>query len=128
MTLPTFCFILATLELLIGIPMLILPGPTTRWFLAFKKNDDLLRVVGVMFLILAVLVLVEDPAPGTDIAGLMRVVAWLTALKSLSFCWYPKWHTGISERFLSASWRRCLMGVIAVSWGVLFLLAGVALK
>ena len=128
MTLSTFCYILAIAEWLIGIPMLVFPEKTAQWFIQFKKDDSLLRVVGAMFLMISVLVLLEDPTPGADIAGLMRLVAWLTAVKSLAFCWCPKWHSRLSERFLSTSGRRYVMGSVAVVWGVLFFLAGTALR
>jgi hypothetical protein len=128
MTLSTFSFVLSALELLLGIPLLLSPGKTGQWLLKLMRHDLLSRVVFAFFFTLAFLVLTEGATIGADVAGLMRLVAWLTALKCLLYCWYPRFNADLAERFLSIPAADRFGGAVAVAAGVLFLMAGFALQ
>lgn len=128
MSISAFSYLLGVVELLVGIPMLLFPHRTGEWFVQFMKNESRLRVAGAVFVVVAVLTLTEGVAIGTNTAGLMRLVAWVTALKSLVTCWFPAWQARRAERILSRPAMRHVMGVLAVGFGVLFLLAGNALQ
>ena len=128
MTLSTFAFVLSAIELLLGIPLLLSPDKTGQWLLKLMRHDLLIRVVFAVFFTLACLVLVEGAAIGADVAGLMRLVAWLTALKCLLFCWYPRFNADLAERFLSIPAADRFGGAVAVAAGILFMMAGFALQ
>ena len=128
MNLPTFCFIVGVFELLFAIPMLVAPRAMTAWVREFYAQEKLLRLVCALFLMLAVLVLVEDPSVGTDVAGLVRLVAWVTAIKCLIFCWLPTAQLQFFDRLLSMSWWSRVVGPLALAVGILFFAAGFALR
>ncbi len=128
MTLSTFSFMLSAIELLLGIPLLLFPDRTGQWLLKFMRDDLLIRIAAALFFVIALLVLVEDASIGADVAGLIRLVAWLTGIKCLFFCWWPKWNADLAERFLSIPAADRFGGAIAVLFGVLFFTAGCALR
>ncbi len=128
MTLSTFCFIVGVFELLFAIPMLVAPRAMTAWVREFYAQEKLLRLVCALFLMLAVLVLIEDPSVGTDVAGLVRLVAWVTAIKCLAGCWWPTSKLQFFDRLLSASWWSRAAGPLALVVGILFFAAGFELR
>ncbi len=118
MTLESFCIIVGVYELMIGIPMLVKPLAAGRWLQGAMKEDALLRFFCLLFLTLAVVVLAQDGSIGSDSAGLVRLIAWLTAVECFLFCWWPGWAreiiSWIAEKPL---WLRSL-GVISTGIGV----------
>ena len=128
MELSTFSYMLGIIELLMGIPLLLCPGSAGQWMLKLTKDEVLLRVLGALFLVISFLALRKDFTIGTDIAGLIRLVAWVAAIKSLISCWFPQWHARRAERLLSIPVLPRLLGLLAVGFGVLFLMAGAALQ
>ena len=126
MSLSTYCYTLALVELLIGLPLLLRPARTADWFSQLAQNDALVRVVGAIFFVISVLVLIEDFRVALSTEGLIRLLAWLTAVKSLSLCWWPQWHMSISHRMLKITWIRVMAGPISLSFGVLFIVAGIS--
>lgn len=118
MNLETFCIVVGVYEIMIGIPLLVKPLATGRWLEGAMKEDALLRAFCLLFLILAVLVLTQDASIGTDAAGLVRLLAWATALECLVFCWWTKWARAITSWFCDQSrWMRFL-GILATGIGV----------
>lgn len=118
MNLETFCIVVGVYEIMIGIPLLVKPLATGRWLEGAMKEDALLRAFCLLFLILAVLVLTQDASIGTDAAGLVRLLAWATALECLVFCWWTKWARDITTWFCDQSrWMRFL-GILATGVGV----------
>ncbi len=128
MTLSTFSFAISAVEFLLGIPLLLSPDKTGQWLVKLMRHDLLIRVVFAVIFTLAFLVLTEGAAIGADVAGLMRLVAWLTALKCLLFCWYPRLNADLAERFFAVPAADRFAGAVAVLAGVLFLMAGLALQ
>lgn len=128
MALSTFALVIAVVELVFGIPMILFPGKTTDRVLELTRNEPLYRTVGAFFLVICVLVLAEGISVGTDTAGLIRLVAWLGAAKSLVICWWPEKHSHLIERVLAQRAAQRLSGVMAVVAGVLFILASTALR
>ena len=128
MALSSFCYVIGVVELLIGIPMLVRGQRTAQWILDFKAQEMLLRVIAAVFLVLAVLVLVENARVDTSVAGLMRLVAWLTAIKCLAICWFPQWHRSVREWMFAGKTMRYVLGALAVIFGVLFVAAGRTLQ
>ena len=127
MSLSAFCLVLGVVELLLGLPMLVAPQRTAQWFLNVKKDDTLVRIVSAPFLAMGVLVLVEDPSIGVDLAGLLRLLTWLICVKSLFLCWWPQKHARLAEKFLTGLLTQYLVGTVATAWGVFFLLAAAVL-
>ncbi len=128
MTLSTFSFVLSAIELLLGIPLLLSPAKTGQWLVKLMRHDLLSRVVFAFFFTIAFLVLSEGATVAADVPGLMRLVAWLTALKCLLFCWYPRFNADLAERFLAIPAADRFGGAVAVLAGVLFMMAGFALR
>jgi hypothetical protein len=116
------------LELLIGIPLLIRPAATAEWMIKFMKDDVRLRMVGGVLFVIALLTLVENWSVGMDVAGLVRLVAWITAIKCLTLAWYPYWAESMSERFYSIPAVRPVVGALAWIDSVLCTWAGVILQ
>lgn len=128
MTLSTFSYTIGMIELLVGVPLLMYPDATIAWFLNAMKQDVLIRSLGVVFLLICFFVLKEDASIGTDIGGLVRLVAWLGALKSLILAWFPERLLAVSERWLQHRALRASAGVVKCIAGILFLLAASALE
>ena len=78
------------------------------------------RLVGALFFMLCVLPLIGNPAITADGPGLVRLLAWWGAIKSLVICWFPGWMGRIGERMLSRPSLQRLFGVLAVAVGILF--------
>ena len=118
MTLESFCIIVGVYELMIGIPLLVRPLATGRWLQRAMKEDVLIGLFCLLFLTVAVLVLIQDASIGFDSAGLVRLIAWLTAVECFLFCWWPGWAreiiSWIDEEPL---WLRSL-GVISTGIGL----------
>jgi len=118
LNLETFCIVVGVYEIMIGIPLLVKPLATGRWLEGAMKEDALLRAFCLLFLILAVLVLTQGASIGTDAAGLVRLLAWATALECLVFCWWTNWARAITIWFCDkAHWMRSL-GILATGIGV----------
>ena len=127
MTLPTYALTIGTVCLLFGIPMAVSPGKTTKWIIGVMENDAMLRVIGAIFLVLSLLVLRDDATIGTDPAGLVRLLAWATGVKSLIMCWWPEWMLQVSRRMLTQSWCQACKCIGSLAFGVLLLWAGMVL-
>jgi uncharacterized membrane protein len=129
MTLATFAYIVGIIELLFGLPMLVSSKKAAAWIRKAFQDDVLIRVIGALFLVISVLVLLtEGTQIGTDVPGLIRLVAWLTVVKSLIFAWFPDVARDVRDKWLADSGMRTLWGLLATTIGVLFLLAGRALS
>ena len=123
MSLSTYAFIIGFAPLLLGIPQFLFPERTTAWLFRALEEDVLMRFVGLLFFLLSFLVLRTDYTVGTDIAGLVRLMAWLITLKSLVLCYAPAWRARIVRRFLAPEYMHRIYGLFALGWGVLLLIA-----
>ena len=129
MTLSTFALVLAVIEFLFGFPLLLFPKKTGRLLLDLTKADLLYRTIGALFLVLCVLVLAQGMSVGTDVPGLIRLVAWVGAIKCLIICWWPEKHALLAERMLSSAvFAQRIFAVIALAAGVFFSLASTTLR
>ncbi|MBT3835169.1 hypothetical protein HOF56_02870 [Candidatus Peribacteria bacterium] len=124
MSIESFAYMIGIIELLIGIPLLVRPKETTKWIEKFMKEDHLMRTIGGLFLVVSFLILKDDPSVGTDIPGLIRLVAWLLAAKSLIMCWCPKCVEGVKKMWLRDADMQLLGGLLAIVVGVLLIMAG----
>ena len=124
MSVSTYAFILAVVELLVGLPLVVAPAKTADWLTRLIEKDVQYRLVGAVFLVISVLVLAENSSVNWSVAGLVRLAAWLGAIKSLIICWWPGWHAELADWFLATTLRRRAFGVAAVAAGVLFFWAG----
>ena len=124
MSLSTFSYIVSALEFLAAISFLVSPAKTAEWFLKLKEEDVILRIVGALFFVICFLALTQGLLVSLDIEGLVRLVVWIGAIKSLVICWWPDWLLGRTERVFSRPVLARVYGLIALAAGVLFLLAG----
>ena len=53
------------------------------------------------FVVLAISVLMENPAIGFDNAGLIRALAWLVAIECFAYCWWSHELMGLVTWFCS---------------------------
>ena len=126
--LATFACIIGVIELLIGLPLLVRPKATMDWLLGWIKSADATyRLVGGALLIIVVLVLWNDWSLDWSLAGLIKLLAYLTGIKSLIICWWPRWQAAIAEKFWSIGIVQPILGVLATVVGVLLLWAAVVL-
>ena len=128
MELSTFALLMAATDLLIGLPMLVAPAATSDWLIRLMKTEHTYRLVGAVFFAVCVLPLAGSCEVSFDVAGIIRLVALLGAVKCLIICWWPKWQTRVAESMLASPLGRRLRGIVVVAAGVLFLLAACHLR
>lgn len=124
MTLSTFAYIIGFLEILVGVPLIIAPDKTMSWLRKMLDEDALIRVTGAAFIIIGFFVLKDDYSVGTDVPGLIKLVAWITVIKSVIFCWFPQYGRRMHDRFAVIPALRFIWGFLAVIVGCLFFAAG----
>jgi hypothetical protein len=127
MEIAAFAFLLGTVELLIGFPLVVFPEKTADWLLRVIKEPLLYRLVGAGFLLICVLAVAEEPRIGLSLDGFLRLMAWWGIVKCLIICWWPRAFLGLSERFLAGPFRQRLLGVLALAAGAFFFIAGILL-
>jgi len=118
MSLDTFAVILGTYQLLIGIPFVAKPAGTIRWLERALEEDTLVRVVCFFFLVSAILVLKSDPTIGSDRAGVIRLLAWITAIKCLLACWWPNAIVAMKRSFWESTFVMRIMGIAVTALGI----------
>ena len=123
MELSTFAAVIGLVELCLGIPMMILPEQTSRWLVKFLSDDTDVRVVGGIFFVLGALVILENPSIGLDLDGLLRLIAWLTAIKGIFYAWHPHWINASKLAWLRDHHLALFGGIVQTAFGVLFLAA-----
>jgi hypothetical protein len=128
MSLATFAYVLAVMELLVGIPLLIAPVKTITWMKKLLHEDVTLRVFSALLVIMGALVLIEDSTIGTDVPGLLRLLAWLIVVKHVIMCWWPGHMRKMADKFLKNTGLVPFIGLAAVIIGVLLILAGNSLS
>ena len=118
MSIASFCVIVGVWEIVFGLPMLVRPAATIRWLRDTLEDHTTMRLIGFFFLVISVLVLSEGAQIGTDVLGLVRLLAWLTAGKCLLLCWWPRQFRRMTDLWFSnAAVVRCF-GVLATAIGV----------
>ena len=80
--------------------------------------------LGVILVVIGFLVLKDNPNIGTDTAGLIRLLAWLGAIKGLAYTWYPAKMRNFANSWLEVPAIRMAGGFVALVIGVLCLKAG----
>jgi hypothetical protein len=128
MPLSTFSYIVSALEFLAGLSLLVSPARTADWLLKLKEDDVMPRLVGALFFVLCFLVLTSGVSIGVDVKGLVRLVVWVGAVKSLVMCWWPRWLIGRADWVFSRPVLLRPFSLIPLAAGVLFLLAGNSLQ
>ncbi|MGE4614489.1 MAG: hypothetical protein AAEJ46_09145 [Planctomycetota bacterium] len=123
----TFSLMIGTFQLLFGIPILLYPDRCERWLASAYKEDVLIRSMGYLWLVAAVMVLLENSRVGTDVEGLVRLGAWATAIKCLMLCWWPQQLMRMREKIYGSRVNRAL-GIAVCSVGALFIAAAIHLK
>ena len=120
MELSTFAIIIGILELLIGIPLLVAGGPALKFMTKFIADEFHMRVFGAVVFIISVFVLLEGATIGTDPEGLIRLVAWIVAIKGITVAWKPGVLVGLSGSFLRPNFAP-IIGILGTAIGVLLL-------
>lgn len=128
MSLATFAILIAFWEWLIGLPLLFAPQATSAWLTRVVRDDVLYRVIGAAFFMLCILPLVGGAAITPDLAGLIRLLAWWGAFKSLTICWFAHRVSGVSVRILAHPPTQRFFGALAVAAGCLIFWAGIVLR
>ncbi|MFH1267588.1 MAG: hypothetical protein ABIK89_17860 [Planctomycetota bacterium] len=124
MSLSTYAYLLAAIELLAGVSFLVSPAKTAEWFLRFKDDQTTVRLVGASFFVISFLALTRGIAISVDVAGLIRLVVWIGAVKSLFICWFPDRYADQVEWIFTRPWLVRPFSLVALVAGALFLLAG----
>ncbi|MEC9476781.1 MAG: hypothetical protein VX764_07065 [Planctomycetota bacterium] len=118
MSLATFCIIVGIYEIMIGLPLVVKPQETANWFEGVIKNDLLLRLIGFLFLVISALVLVRGATISLDAAGIVRLLAWVCAIKCCLLCWWPQRVIAMKGWFWPRPQLMRVFGVIATAFGV----------
>lgn len=128
MTVTTFAVLVAVLEFTIGLPLLVAPAQATSWMTRLVKDEMSYRLSGVLTLMLGVSVLAHEPTVTMDLAGVIRLLALMTAIKGLVICWWPHRHENIVERVMSTPARQRAVGLLALIVSVLLTAAAATLS
>lgn len=123
----SFSLLVGTVQLLLGLPLLFQPDRVARWYISISDDELWLRSLGYLWLVAALLVLFEDATVGADVAGLIRLMAWATAIKSLFLCWWPRQLVRLRVKIYGERGHRW-MGLAATVMGSLFVAAAIQLK
>ena len=124
MSLSTYAYFVSAMEFLAGASFLASPAKTMEWFFKFKDDQTLVRLVGACFFVISFLALTRGTAISLDVEGLVRLVVWIGALKSLAICWFPERYAGQVEWVFTRRWLVRPFSLVAVVAGILFLMAG----
>ena len=125
MELSTFAFILGILELSIGIPIVFAAKDATKILNKFFKDELHLRFSGALMIMIAASVLQDGYQIGSDVAGVLRTVAWLMALKGVFYLWWPDSLGSLRKQFLGSEAGVSFWGMVAVAVGLLLVYASV---
>jgi len=106
MELSTFALIIGILCLVFYAPLLVNGRAASQWMLGFMRNDVAVRSMGAVGIVITVLILRENYAVGTDIAGLLRLVAWIGLIKGVVAAWWPQVLLIKCEKFLASDGSR----------------------
>ena len=128
MSLSTFCVILGVYEIILGIPLIVRPAATGLWIRGVVKEEILMRLIGFFFLVIGVLVLSEGTSVGTDSAGIVRLLAWVTAIKCIFLCWWPRWFSALKDWYWRKPGLLRVFGVLATALGVWLLAVSSSFK
>ncbi len=130
MDIATFAFILGVWEVLIGVPLLLRPRETFRWLsFAQDNNDVVVRLIGALFLVVALLALWQGMAITGSVVGIVRLLAWITAVKCLMLVWCPHLMLQFRERLYPKSEAvQRFIGLVAIGLGVFLLWASCAIR
>jgi hypothetical protein len=124
MSLATYATLIGVLEILIGVPLLLSPKKTMEWLKGVFDQEVLLRTISAFIAAMSVLVLLENYRIGTDVAGLVRLVAWIALIKHVSICWFPKHIVTMKDWFLRQTSMYPVWGLLVCMIGVMLIGAG----
>lgn len=124
MSLSTYAYIVSAIEFLAAISFLVAPAKTAQWSLKLKEDEVTLRVVGAFFFVVCFLALTRGLSVGLNVEGLVRLTAWIGAVKSLLMVWWPQRMIGQIDMIFSRPALVRPFGLLALLTGVLFLLGG----
>ena len=128
MSLATFAAVVSALELTISLPLLFAPRHASAWMISFVRDEVAYRVTGALLIVLSVSVLFNAADTTTLLPQVMCVLALITGLKGMAICWWPGHHARIVERLLVGELVPRLVGVLALTVGVLLGLVAVSLR
>lgn len=120
-----FCLVVGVYQIMIGFPLLVRPIGTSRWIEKACKDDVSIRAFCFFFVVLAISVLMENPAIGFDNAGLIRALAWLVAIECFAYCWWSHELMGLVTWFCSRPRLMRAFGVVGLAIGGWLLLVGI---
>ena len=89
MPISTFAIILGVMAYALGFPLVFGDKDVVAWRKKLIKDEYMLRFLGVIFAILAVLVLKKQWNITWDADGLVVLLAWLTLAKAFLMAWWP---------------------------------------
>lgn len=80
--------------------------------------------MGVVLLVVFVLALADDASVDWSVAGVLRLLAWIGAVKCLVICWWPGCLESVAEIMLARPIYQRAFGLLATAIGVLLFWAG----
>jgi len=119
MELSTFSYIIGIASLLFLVPLLVNSTKAMKFITSYLADDLTVRIMGGVLFILAFLTLKGDFSIGSDAAGLLRLVAWLTLLKGLVHAWWPERARAMKAKTLSNASLLPLFTIAGLAFGVL---------
>lgn len=131
MLLSSFSLIIGVLCYVFGLPLVFSDQKYLAWKKKFLKDENSLRLFGVVIIAVAVTTLRRQWQLSPDAEGAIVVIAWLVLAKGLFAAWWPQTFGAVAQRIdnqlLGSTGSQMFTGFVAVLAGALFTYLGLVL-
>ncbi|MCB9808489.1 hypothetical protein H6770_04520 [Candidatus Peribacteria bacterium] len=121
MELSTFAITIGVLEILIGLPLVLYPKSTMKWLDKMFKEELMMRTLGALMTVLGALVVIQNYEVSVTVEGGIRLVAWLTFFKGITWAWWPETAVRMKKKWGKSQQRMTFGGVMATAIGMLLM-------
>jgi hypothetical protein len=131
MSLSTFALVIGVTWYVMGFPLVFSEKRVTTWRKRMMKDETVLRYMGVLWAVLAVLALKHQSSLTPDADGLIVLIAWIILVKALFISWWPEQYSQLRMNF-EQKWFRTheshmTLGVVMLALGAFFTYLGLIL-
>lgn len=131
MSLSSFTLTLGVLYYVYGFPLVFADEKHVIWRKKMMKDENILRFLGTLLIILAVNTLRRQSELTVDGEGFVVLIAWLALLKGLFIAWWPAQYSklmeSINDTVFDSQASQMFLGFVCVLIGALFTYLGLVL-
>ncbi len=129
MSLSGFSLVVGVFCYVFGFPLVFCDEKHLTWRKKFMKDENMMRIIGMAFTMLAAITLRRQWVISGDGEGLIVAVAWFVLAKSLFMAWWPAKYSKMRERyeeyFFDTPAIQMFVGFLMVLGGALFTYLGI---